>query len=277
MELYIEYVIMDNLIMDSLIIKSVLNLFKTKIKKINLILFLLLGCISSIFLPYLWHNVVFSFIYKSLVSIVLVMMIKRFVGIKEFIKYYFVFLFITIIFSGVMYGLINLLGLGGGSSIKIYSYEFPMGVLILIVAMCYWFIKKMIKLLQYQLKIANYLYDIKVVDGEHSVEAVGFFDSGNNVEFNGDAINIISINLFMELYKDFPIEKLIFRNVANSNLKNPMYINIEGISNGEKFLSFIVDKIEIKNKIFNNVRIAVSMKNFENFDCILHHDLVGGI
>lgn len=277
MELYIEYVIIDNLILDFLILKTLTSFFKIKIKKLNFVLYIVLGCVFALILPYVWNNLLLGFLYKILVSIVLVMILRKFNTFKEFVKYYATFILLTFAYAGFMYGILNLLGLKNQTTLCIYSFEFPMSVLLIIVSLCYWLINKMLKMLQYQLKVSGYLYNIKMIDGEESVEAVGFFDSGNNVTFEGNAVNIISINLFMKLYKNFPIEKLIFRNINNTNLKNVMYIGIEGLSLSEKFLSFTIDKIEIKNKVYENVRLAVSMKNFENFDCILHQDLIGGM
>jgi len=105
--------------------------------------------------------------------------------------------------GGIIYAILMLFGIKyTSSSIVLYSFELPMSVLIIVSFLCFWFVKKVVKLLQYQLNVSNYLYSIKIEDGEHSAEGVGFYDTGNNVIIDGEGVNIISINLFMKLYKD---------------------------------------------------------------------------
>jgi len=277
MNLYIEYVVLDNLVVDYFILRMISLFFKIKINKLNIIFFCLVGIVSAFFLPYIMHIKYLSLLYKFIISIIMVMVIRKFSNFKIFIKYYLTFLVSTFMMGGIIYAILMLFGIKyTSSSIVLYSFELPMSVLIIVSFLCFWFVKKVVKLLQYQLNVSNYLYSIKIEDGEHSAEGVGFYDTGNNVIIDGEGVNIISINLFMKLYKDFPIEKIVFRNVSNKVLKNVEYINIEGLSNNEKYLSFVIDKICVDKKEFNNVRVAVTLKNFENFDCILHNNLIGG-
>ena len=92
----------------------------------------------------------------------------------------------------------------------------------------------------------------------------------------GKGVNIISLNLFMKIYKDFPLEKLYLQQTINYKLKNLQYIDIGGLSTKEKYLSFTIDRVMVESRIFENVTLAVVLKNFDDFDCILHNNLVGG-
>ena len=44
----------------------------------------------------------------------------------------------------------------------------------------------------------------------------------------------------------------------------------------EKYLTFLVDGLEVNGEIYQNVRLAVAVKNFGDYDCILHKDFVRG-
>jgi hypothetical protein len=134
----------------------------------------------------------------------------------------------------------------------------------------------MILELRKQLKISNYLYNIKLVDGENEACGVGFLDSGNNIEVDG-GVNIISLNMFLKLHKEISIDKFLLKKVPNNYLKDSKYITITGLAGGEKYLSFVVDMMFIESTMVENVRVAVALKNFEKFDCVLHKSFVGGV
>jgi len=238
MELYIEYVLIDNLVIDFMILKLIRLFFKIKVSKLRQTIYYVSGVLFAFLLPYILDVVWLSVVYKFIVSIIMVILLRKYENISSFIKYYLSFLLATMIMAGVIYGVLNLFQIDGLNGVKIYSFEFPMSVLLVLGFLSFWLLKKIIKTFQYQFKIANYLYEIKMFDNDSSVEAIGFFDSGNNVIVNGQGVNIITLDLFMKLYKDFPVEKLLFRNVSNTQLKNASYINIESLSSSEKFLSF---------------------------------------
>jgi hypothetical protein len=54
------------------------------------------------------------------------------------------------------------------------------------------------------------------------------------------------------------------------------YIDISGIGETEKYLSFEINSIELGGKEYRNQRIAVAYKNFGDYDCILYKDFVKG-
>ena len=85
------------------------------------------------------------------------------------------------------------------------------------------------------------------------------------------------MDMFFKLYEDYSINKLIFRNIDAEKLKNPEYIDIWSISSTGKYLSFKVDQMIIGDNIFNDVLIAVVLKNFQDFDCIINSYMLDGV
>ena len=55
------------------------------------------------------------------------------------------------------------------------------------------------------------------------------------------------------------------------------YINISSLNKSERYLAFTIDKLIVEKDSFENVNVAVAIKNFEDFDCILSESFVGGI
>lgn len=277
MTLYIEYVILDNLVMDYIILKFLEVSFKEKIRKRNKCLVCVFGVISAIFLPFIRGYQILLFLYKIITLCIMVLFIKKYKKIKNYFLYLAGFISYTFLIGGVCLGLINLLGIQYAmSGILLYNFEFPVSLFILMFSVLLWFVRYIIIAFKKRLKASNYLYNITLFDGGRTIDAVGFFDSGNKVTFDGNGVNIISLNLFLRLYKDFPLERLYLKQNIDYDLKNLNYIDIGGLSAKEKYLSFTIDKVIVEKNIFENVTIAVALKNFDNFDCILHSNLVGG-
>jgi hypothetical protein len=138
-------------------------------------------------------------------------------------------------------------------------------------------LKNFIMLIKSKLKQASYIYQITICDGEIKEDIVAFYDTGNNIKNGGVGVNIISLNLFLKLHKDIDLHKVLMGKIDNSILKEVKYIDIQGIGKTQKFLSYNVDFFEIEGLKFENARVAVAMKNFGEYDCILHKDFLRGV
>ena len=277
MVLYIEYVLLDNVILDYILIQFLELTFKEKFKKLNKILACSLATVMTVFLPYIMGLQLILILYKILTAVVFVFLLKKYKTFKKFLTYLMTFVTYTFLIGGACLGIISILGIEYTmSGVLIYSFEFPVSLFILIFAGVLWLLKRIVLVLKNHMKISNYLYDIKLIDGMNETSGVGFFDNGNNVQDNGQGVNIISLDLFMKLYKEFSIEKIILKNIDTKNLKNAHYIHIGSLSKSQEYLSFTIDKLFINNSICENAVLAVALKNFDNFDCILHSDCLGG-
>ena len=77
-ELYIEYVLIDNFVVDYILLKFIEKTLGVKIYRIRFALFLILGVISALFLPYLYFDSGLMFLYRIFVSIILTLCIKKY-------------------------------------------------------------------------------------------------------------------------------------------------------------------------------------------------------
>lgn len=273
MIIYIEYVLMDNCVMNYLIIHFLEITLKYKIKKINKFLACFIGTILTLFLPYLYTNVILLFIYKILLSLFIVVLLKKYKSVKNFISYYLIFITYTFLLGGIIWGVINLFEIDYTiSGIMFYSFEFPIGLFVLITLTGVYLCKYLISFLRKQLHKSSLLYPIKLFSNNECVEGVGFYDSGNTLEVDGEYVSIISLSLFSCLYSDISIEKILLRRIEG--LKNIKYITINGLRDNGSYLSFILDKMIVGDKELKNIRVAVAIKNFNKFDCILNSNCI---
>lgn len=277
MEAYIEYVILDNLSMNYVILKLLDITTGVKVGKFNKVAICILGTIFSIFLPYLYFNKVLLFVYKILVSIVLVMCIRRFRKFTQFLLFYMLFVMYTFLLGGMCLWVVNLMGLDYTmSGVLISSLEFPVGLLLSIIFCLIKLMYRWILIMKNKLRASNFIYKISITDGGESVNGIGFLDTGNNVRIDGCGVSIISLGLFLRLYKNMDIMDVVLKKVDIDNLKNVQYINIVGIGNEEKYLSFVVDILQVNGETITSPRLAVAMKNFGDYECILSSDIIKG-
>lgn len=277
MTLYIEYVIIDNFVVDYMLIGLMGVCTKQKLKVFNKILSCAIGTISALFLPYIIRLKYLTIIYKLLTLFIMILALKKYKNIKNYFFNIGLMLLFTFAFGGTVLCALNLFQIKYTlSGVLLYSFEFPMGLLILLFLLGFWLLKKIIIALNHQLKLNNYIYNIKLIDNDVSIDAIGYFDSGNLIQHNGQAVSIISSELFFKLYKNYSFDKFLFRNIDESILKDASYIEINSIAKGGKYLTFKIDKMIVGSNEFNNTYLAVSVRNFKNFDCVINSQLIGG-
>lgn len=270
MSLYLEYVILDNLIMDYLLIRMLEDTYKFKFKKINIWLACILGAIASLILPYFYNQILILNIFRILLANVIVLMLRKYKNFKQYCTYLLLFFSYTFVLGGIILGIIFMFKIDYSmSGIIIYSFEFPVSIFILIVYFAIKLFKKILSRSSKEITFSEYLLPITIFSKVKSVDGVGLIDTGNSLELNGVGVNIISLDLFLKLYKDFPVEKILLRDIAALPLKDARYIEVNGLGKNGSYLSFIMEKMKVGENIFTDVRVAVTIKNFSKFDCIL--------
>ena len=278
MELYIEYIIIDNSFIDYSIMGLIELTIGVKIKKINKLLVCCIGTGCAFILPYLYGCRVALVLFRLLTSIILVLLIKKYKSFKNFATYYLLFMTYTFLIGGAVLGVINMLGLQyRSSSIIMYSYELPLGVFGVILLLVIRGVMCMCKLIKRKLKSANSMYDVRFYNNGDCVDCLAFFDTGNNITCDSKGVIIISIETLLKLYKDVDISIVFGDNERNDIFKEKKYLSVSGVGKSEKYLSFVIDNMMIGKRNFKCPRIAVAMKNFQDFDCILHKDYVEGV
>lgn len=278
MTLYIEYVILDNMVIDYMLASLIGLATKDKIKRLRKLFVSLIGTAFAIFLPFVSKFQILSVAYKILCALIMTLALKKYKTFKSYLCNVSLLFVFTFLFGGLLICLLSFVGVEyTTTSFILYNFEIPVSVFLLLFYLGYWLLKRIIKALNNQIKYNNFTHKIMLVDNDEKVECVGYFDSGNMLCKNGQAVNIISSEIFFKLYQNYSIEKLLFRNIDHDILKDASYIEINSLSKAGKYLSFKIDKFIVGNKEYNDVYFAVALKNFENFDCIINSNIVGGM
>lgn len=275
MAIYIEYVIIDNVVMDYIIISFMELTLGRKFGRWNKVLLLILASISALVLPVLIEYKLLAFLYKIITSIILTLCIQRYKKLKQFLLNYLMFFAYTAFVGGVCLALIQLLGIEYTmSSVVMYNFDFPVGVFGLLLLFVVRIMNKVIRVSKDKIRQCNCMHKIKLVDMGNCVQGYGFLDTGNNIKYNGGGVSIISIDLFLKLYKNIKIQDVLMCKTDNLNLKGCECIYIRGIGNMEKYLSFVLDYIEVDNIRIDNPRLAITLKSFSEYDVILSNEFL---
>lgn len=278
MTLYIEYVILDNFVVDYMLLGLIGACNKRKIKFIYKFFSCLIGTISAIFLPYILKYKVLVIVYKILTAMLMILIIQNRGGIKKYLFNLSLLFLFTFVFAGAMLCVLNMVQVKYTlSGVLLYNFEFPISVFLLLFYIGFWLLRKVIMHLSTQLKANNYTCEITLIDGGKEVKAVALFDSGNTICKDGNSVSIISMDMFFKLHAEYPINKFLFKNLDTSTLRDACYMDINSISYNCKCLSFKLDNLIINGIEYPNSIVAVPCKNFKNYDCILNSTYLDGV
>ena len=278
MTLYIEYVLIDNLVIDYLLLSLIEVSIKSKFGLKRKICATLIGVISAIFLPFIYKLKILVIIYKILTSCLMVLVLQKYTKFKKYFFNLGLLYLYTFLFGGVLIAVLNIFQIEYTiSGVMLYNFELPVSVFLVIMCLGGWLLKKIIIKLSSQIKLNNLTCKVTIIDNGIEASGIGFVDSGNMISRNGQVVNVISSDMFFRLHKDYSINKLLFRTIDQNKLKDASYIEIKSLERACKYLTFKVDKIIIDDKVFDNSIVAVALKNFDNFDCIINSKLIGEV
>ena len=272
MVIYIEQVLIDNFIINLFIILSLRAILKAKFKKINIVLASLLGSVVALILPLFRFNLIINSLIKILLSLVMVIILKRFTKLKEYLLYYLTFLLLTFVFGGAC--LFILMSFDKSFKINNYStYSLPLGVIVVIIFFIFIIIKNIFKNFYLRKKINNFVYKVVVENNDEKDEILGFLDSGNTLvdKLTGKPITIVNFYSLKNVLKQISITDIILNKETKINkyFNNVHIVETTSIGNNKnKILVLEVQKLEIylenKVNIIDNAIIGLTLKNFIN-------------
>ncbi len=278
MEIYIEYVILDNLIINSIILVLTLKTLKHKLNKLNIFFSSSLGTVFAIFMPFITLDNIYLFLIKILVGLIMVLIIKKHTYFKKFIVTFFLFLTYTFSLGGLCFGLMYMFNFNTSvNGIIINNFEIPVSLFMLLISVYLYILFKSIKIIQKDRLKQSYIFSVVITQSNKSYNLEGFLDSGNQLYYHGQPIIILSNKIFTRIFKDIPYDKVLLNRLTPEDLKGANYITVKSVNNSKKILVFEIDELKIfsnnKLKKFSNTMVGLSLTNFNNeYDCLLHPD-----
>ncbi len=198
MTVYIEYVLLDNFIVDYLILKTTHNLLKKSYKKLRLALSSLLGAIFALLFPLFSLGTLLELFVKLLTGVIVVLLSNKYSSTKDGFISVLTFILITFIFGGGVYAIFGLIGLKLGTKISIALIILPVyatyKILLLIISQIF-----KIK------EISRFTYQILIKYKNKEIIENGFLDTGNLTFIENKPAVFVSSHLAQQIFgvKDY--------------------------------------------------------------------------
>ena len=265
MVVYIEYVLLDNFIIDFIIFYSVAHILKLNLIKWRITLACIVGVGFAFAIPYININNAILFIIKLSMGVILVYIAFSLKSLKKFILTYLVFVFLTFLLGGICYGL-----QGFVQSPKImngtisYVNEFPVSLIILAIFVFFIIGKNLYSSIKLKKKFAK----IQIYHAGHQLKLNALIDSGNQLidDKTKIPISFLSKKAFCETFGQINFQQ-------NSTHENLLCKTITGT----KVLdTILIDKMVIDNHItILNARIALyDFNKKQDFNAIISMNLI---
>lgn len=270
MSVYIEYVILDNLIINAIIIFLTSKLLKINFNRTNILLASVLGAAFAVVMPFINLNAVLFIIVKFLIGLAMVTLLKKWMHILELVITYVVFLFMTFAMGGVCFGLIYIFrGSTQNALSLIYIADTPIGIILLIVIASGYILLNLFNNFYKRRTITNFLYSVTFYYLKNSIRTNAFLDTGNMLSIDNKPVVLINYLIFSKLFDRVKVTDILLGNINNLPLKNAKYMYISGVANKKnKMLVFEIDQLLIEDqdetKIITNFMVGLSLNKFNN-------------
>lgn len=259
MTVYIEYVLIDNFVIDYLLLKATFAITGSNYSKRWLFLCAFLGAIFALLFPLITVNKILLAIIKIAFGLILVAISVKHKSAKEFYINLIIFFLLTFAVGGSIIGVYSIFNLS-------YSSELSVAIMILPVYLLIKGITVVIKFIYRRKSVMTGVFEIEISAFNKIKKGKGFFDTGNAVYDNDSPVIFCDKNFVKEF--------------LDGALLSPVRkITVSTATGKDQLVAFKTTsvKIYIDNKahIFYNVTLCVTKKQVGmGYDVILHPDLI---
>ncbi len=180
MEVYLEYAIIDNLIMDYLLLKGTAKLTKTRSTFFRLSLGAIVGTIIAVIIPIFNLNDGLAFLIKIILAMLITLISCEHKSVFNYLKFLNVFILLTFAVGGMIIGVLSLLGIDYSTEGVKNAGVLPVGVNFLVAFICYKIIKK-VTLSKINKLNKNFECEITLEVNGIRKKFMAFVDSGNTL------------------------------------------------------------------------------------------------
>ena len=260
MTVYIEYVIINNFIIDYLLLRFTYILTGKEVKRLKLIILSLIGGVFSLVFPLIRLGNFYLTLIKILFGTLLVFVSARYKNKREFYINLTVFYFLTFLLGGSIFGVYFLIGVS-------YSSELAVATCFLPVCLLACAGKKVVSFLYRRKHVESVIYNFEFTLLGKKFTGRGFLDTGNSLYFNDNPVILCEKKFIEKAFDDNNFYKRVEKITVNT---------INGVSEKycvplDEFRIFIGDK----PNIYNKVTLSISEVKIIGADAILHPALVG--
>lgn len=272
MELYIEYVIIDNIVINTLILLCVKATMKLKAKFYRIFISATLGTIFAVCYP-LWNLSSLSLLpMKLMLGGIMVLIIAPYKSVKDYFFSFIFFILYTLLLGGACIATLMMMGTSIEElSAGYYNTVVPVGIVLLIVALYVAIIISVVRYISARKNISPFIREVELKVAKKVLKFSAFIDSGNKLidHKTGLPVIILSISALEKYFSKEQIECLLQNPVGakHLNFKGVHTISYSTISGeNRKMIVFEADSICIKQQdkeyITNKFMVGLTHKSF---------------
>ena len=279
MEIYVEYVILDNFTITFLISALTYRIMLKRVEKLRSLIAATIGTGIALVYPFIESNIL-VFVVKFGLWVVLSLIL--FAGKRKPLLCSVTFLALTFLFGGVMFG-INYFVCGDAySAMRVSPFDFPVSLIIICVCACCFSVKRLSVCFHRVKDVSGVIYDFAVTLFGETIELRGLMDTGNRLydEKNGLPIVVVWIGSLVGILNDEQLVAITSGN-GKSVQHGARYKNIATVVKGGKILLLKPDSFVLYSDkgehILYDVTVGVSfvpLNDSIEYDAILHPSLI---
>ena len=259
MQVYIEYVLIDNLVIDYLLLKAACFITGRTIKNKRLFFSAILGAVTALIYPLIGGAKIISVTVKLLSGLLIVLTATSYKTFREYYITALMFFVLTFLTGGAIIGVFSILNLD-------YSNELSIALMIIPVYLAVKSVSEVVRYIYRQKSVMSECVEVELSLNGAVVKGRGFFDTGNALYYEQDPVIIVNKDLAKKLLGDFHGVKI-------------SEIRVKTVAGESKNLAFKIAELKIYKKdkanIYNNVTVCVSAKFLgDGYDVILHPDFM---
>ena len=279
MEVYIEYVALDNFTITFLIAALTYRIMLKHVAKLRSLVAATIGTGVALAYPFIESNI-FVIIVKTGLWVVLSLVL--FAGKRKPLLCAVTFLALTFLFGGGMFG-INYFVCGDTySAMRTSSFDFPVSIIVICMCAC-WFSVKKLAIRFHRIKdVSGAVYNFSVTIFGETLELRGLMDTGNRLydENNGLPIVVLWIGSLVGILSNEQFIAITSGN-GKSVQRGARYKSISTATKSGKILLLKPDSFVLYSDkgehILYDVTVGVSfvpLNDSIEYDAILHPTLI---
>lgn len=266
MEIIIEYVLIENLLINLIVLKTTALLTKEK-GRFFLLTSFLCACLT-VSIPIFYLSTIGSFLVEIGVVILSVCLSFKFHTFKKFLQLFLCLFVVLFLYGGACYFFESLFG--------VQSILIVLGVVIFVFLL----VKFLTKRIQRKKSIDNFCFEVSIENNGKTTSWKGFLDSGNMLfdPLTERPITLINFKVFSSLFEGIDLQDIFFKSDKLKVLKYAHYIKFNTLGEDNKMLVFQVEKLRVNGHDFEKQTLGLSLKNFDavfGTDIILHNNFAG--
>lgn len=260
MQIYIEYVIADNMAVNVLLIYATTLTLRRKFSPFRAFLSAAVGTAFAVVMPLV--EIKALFIAKIVLAMFMSAIMLKHKRVMSFAKCLAFFLLYTFLTGGIC---VAILGANEGLTTLKNPDDYTPAVVAIAALITLFSAKKIVGYVTLARREKKYTADVKVVVAGECVECKGFWDSGNKLYYKGVVPVVVSTAGFCN--KITNIDKA----------EKVDGIRLSTVAGTKTICGFIADKLLItedgNEKEFDNVIIGIGDCDFKGFSLLLNCDL----